>query len=92
MRCRHCDAQVQLCRCGGSACPGWCHHGMGGWAGHWCEGGQGTKADVSRECNCTCQIAGAHDPDCAVYGPPQEPEWADTPADSGQIAAPLTGR
>ena len=25
------------------------------------------------ECNCTCQIAGSHDPDCAVYGPPPEP-------------------
>jgi hypothetical protein len=25
------------------------------------------------DCNCTCQIAGAHDPDCAVYGPPAEP-------------------
>ena len=28
---------------------------------------------MSGECNCTCQIAGSHDPDCAVYGPPLEP-------------------
>jgi hypothetical protein len=33
-----------------------------------------------QRCNCTCQIAGFHDPDCAVYGPPPEP------CDDGQPA------
>jgi len=33
-------------------------------------------AETGAGCNCTCPIAGCHDPDCAVYGPPQEPDDA----------------
>ena len=40
---------------------------------------------MSGDCNCTCPIAGSHDPDCAVYGPPQEPlgpwDWDGEPCE-----------
>ena len=34
--CANGDGQIQVCRCGGSECPGWCHLTGGKGAGHWC--------------------------------------------------------